>query len=193
MKFVVLLHPLERRRRIASGRMAHLLLKNSHIITGHNYTNDPNVHELLANSGYFPVVLCLGDNSKNLNLISEEEKKKLCPPDRKLLIFVVDGTWGTASKTVRLSKNLCSLPRISFTPSHPSMFRVRQQPQKNCYSTIEAIHQTIELLGNSQGFDIQTRVHDRLLHVFDSFVIQQLKHVESVKQRLGGLQYRKRM
>ncbi len=191
--FVILLHPLERRRRIASGRMAHLILKNSHIITGHNYSNDPNVNALLSNPEYFPVVLCLGENSKNLSSISEVEKQSLCPVGKKLLIFVVDGTWGTASKTVRLSENLKTLPRISFTPSHPSRFRVRQQPKKNCYSTIEAIHETIELLGTSQGFDVQTRLHDRLLQVFDSFVLQQVEYLQDVKKRLGGLQYRKRM
>jgi DTW domain-containing protein YfiP len=193
MKFAVLLHPLERRRRIASGRMAHLILKNSQLITGHNYTHDFNVNQLLANPDYFPVVLCLGQNSKNLSLITEDEKESICPVGKKLLIFVVDGTWGTASKTVRLSENLKNLPRISFTPSHPSRFRVRQQPKKNCYSTIEAIHETIDLLGCSQGFNVKDRAHDHLLEVFDSFVTQQVNCIQDVKARLGGLQYRKRM
>ena len=81
------------------------------------------------------------------------------------LILVVDGTWNTARKMLRLSRNLHSVPRICFTPVRPSRFRVRKQPHPNCYSTIEAIHQTLELLGPSQGFDILTGRQSRLLRV----------------------------
>ena len=190
IEFVILLHPLERRRRIASGRMSYLMLKESHLAMGHTFTDDRKVNELLQNPKYYPVILCLGEHSKNLNQISEHEKRNLCPPGKKLLIFVVDGTWGTASKTVRLSKNLFKLPRISFTPPHASTFRVRQQPKKECFSTIEAIHQTIELLGESQGFDVKSRKHDELLRVFDVFVTQQVEYLKDLKARLGSLQYR---
>ncbi len=189
MTFVILLHPLELRRRIASGRMSHLMLKNSHLILGHNYSDDVKVNQLLANPDYFPVILHLGENSINLSNLSEDQKVKLCPADKQILIFVVDGTWNTASKTVRLSRNLRSLPRISFTPTRPSAFRVRRQPKPKCYSTLEAIHQTIELLGTSQGFDLQSRKHDAMLHVFNSFVDQQATYVQQLKERIG-LQYR---
>ncbi len=188
--FAILLHPLERRRRIASGRMAHLLLQNSYLIVGHEYSNDPVVNQLLEDPNHFPVILCMGEDSKNISQMSEADKKNICPREKRLLVFVVDGTWGTASKTIRLSHNLKNLPKISFIPSSPSRFRVRQQPQENCYSTIEAIHQTIELIGTSQGFDIHTRKHDHLLEVFDFFVLQQLKYVQHLKTSVG-LQYRK--
>ncbi|MCC7459832.1 MAG: DTW domain-containing protein [Proteobacteria bacterium] len=191
IKFVILLHPLERRRRIATGRMSHLLLQNSLLIQGYKYTNDPKIDALIADPQYHCVLLCLGDNAKNLDVLSPEEKKDLCPDGKKLLVFVVDGTWGTASKTVRLSENLNQLPRICFSPVTPSMFRVRQQPQKNCYSTIEAIHRTIDLLGDSQGMDMQARIHDRLLSVFDAFVSKQVQYLKDLKERTGSLQYRR--
>jgi len=179
--FVILLHPLERRRRIASGRMSHLMLENSQIVCGHDFSNDPKIDRWVNDPEYYPVVLSLGEGTKNLSLMTSDERKNICPPGKKLLVFVADGTWGTASKMVRLSKNLRHLPRISFDPPGPSMFRVRQQPKKNCYSTIEAIHHTIELLGS----DVDERKHDRLLKVFDHFVTQQLKYVQNLKMNAG--------
>lgn len=178
-----MLHPLERRRRIASGRMSHLMLKKSHLAFGHTFDEDKKVNELLGNPKYHPVILCLGEKAQNLSFISEKEKKQICPRGKKLLIFVVDGTWGTASKTIRLSKNLRDLPRICFTPTTPSRFRVRRQPKEGCYSTIEAIHHTIDLLGESQGYKVKSRKHDRLLNVFDSFVAQQANYVSELKKR----------
>jgi len=187
--FVILIHPLELRRRIASGRMSHLMLEDSHLILGHDYSDDIKINQLIADPRFYSLVLCMGGNATNLSLLTEEQKKDLRPVGKQLLIFVIDGTWNTAFKTVRLSKNLRSLPRISFTPKKPSVFRVRRQPHAHCYSTIEAIHETIDLLGSSQGFD--GRQHDQLLYVFDSFVRQQIKHIQDVKELTGTLNYRR--
>jgi DTW domain-containing protein YfiP len=72
------------------------------------------------------------------------------------------------------SANLQKLPRICFQPARPSNFRVRKQPQENFFSTIEAIHETIELIGPARGFDPSSRRHDSLLRVFDTMVDQQI-------------------
>lgn len=192
IEFVILLHPLERRRRIASGRMAHLMLKKSHLVGGHTYTHDKTVNLLLSNPKYFPMVMCLGNDAKNLSAMTKVQKKNLVTEDKTPLIFVVDGTWSTASKTVRLSENLKFLPRICFTPSNPSRFRVRTQPKENCLSTLEAIHQTIELFGDTRGFDIKSRKHDHMLEVFDAFVAQQAEYVKKLKASSTGLKHRKK-
>ena len=36
INFVILIHPIEAKRRIATGRMSHLCLKGSHLIKGQN-------------------------------------------------------------------------------------------------------------------------------------------------------------
>ena len=74
--------------------------------------------------------------------------------------------------------NLLALPRICFTPQKPSNFRVRKQPNSNCYSTIEAIHHTIDLLGDTQGFETKNRQHDGLLSVFNFMVENQLDFIK---------------
>ncbi len=191
INFVVLIHPIEVKRRIATGRMSHLCLEGSHLIKGQDYTNNPIVNDLIKDAGYHSVILYPGATSKNLSLMFEHEKVALFPKEKKLRIFVIDGTWATARKMVRQSQNLNVLPRISFSPSKPSNFRVRKQPNKNCYSTIEAIHQTIELVGESQGFAIKDRVHDKLLHVFDHMVQSQLDFIKESNLKLRTVSYRR--
>lgn len=191
INFVILIHPVEAKRRIATGRMSHLCLKNSFLIKGQNYSTSSLVDELIQDTNYHSVMLYPGATSKNLSLMFEHEKKNLFPTDKKLRIFVLDGTWATAKKMIKHSENLKALPRICFSPSKPSNFRVRKQPDINCYSTIEAIHHTIELIGESQGFAVQEREHDKLINVFDHMVEKQLSFVREVNLNLREASYRR--
>lgn len=174
-KFVILIHPLEARRRVATGRMTSLCLTNSLLLRGHDFSNRGTVNELLQNPRYHSVILYPGKLSSNLTHLNAQERASICPSNKELLIFVLDGTWATANKTLKDSRNLRDLPQISFTPDTPSNFRIRKQPRENCYSTIEAVHKTIELLGPSFGFDVRTRTHDNLLQVFNSMVDVQIE------------------
>ncbi len=180
MKFVILIHPIERRRRIATGRMTHLCLENSDLIIGEDYSDDVRVNSILSDPNYHPVMLYPGVGSTDISLLKTEERGPLFPKDKKLAVFVIDGTWNTARRMVR-SENLRGLQRICFTPSAPSTFRVRKQPKEGCVSTIEAVHETIELLGAREGFDVASRRHDNLLFVFDQLVENQLKFITEVK------------
>ncbi len=192
IKFVILTHSLEVRRRIATGRMSYLCLEGSLLIRGYGYAEDPAVNALLADSSFFPVVLYPGVWSMNLSALSEGERAHLFPADKTLLVFVIDGTWHTARRTLNRSPNLNALPRIAFTPPRASTFRVRKQPRPGCLSTIEAIHQTIELLGPGRGFDLSSRLHDNLLAVFDRLVEQQIALLKEVRARTPHLNYRRK-
>lgn len=174
IKFVILIHKLEIDRKIATGRLSHLILENSLLLPGHDYSEHSVVNQLLADTRYYPVVLFPGKNSTNLSLLSLEEKKLLVPEGKELLIFIIDGTWATARQTMRLSQNLAKLPRFSFNLNKPSQFRIRKQPKPEFCSTVEAIYETIELLGPSRGFDLESRKHDNLMHVFNFMVEKQL-------------------
>lgn len=174
MKFVILIHQLEIDRKIATGRLSHLILEKSELISGHDYSLNQRVNELVQDEQYHPVVLFPGEGSVNLTPLSFEEKQSLFPQNKTLLVFVIDGTWATARQTMRMSSNLIKLPRISFELTKPSHFRVRKQPKPEFCSTVEAIYQMIELLGSSRGFDLTTRVHDNLMDVFNYMVEQQL-------------------
>ncbi|RYZ96079.1 MAG: DTW domain-containing protein [Proteobacteria bacterium] len=174
IEFVILIHGREAQKRIATGRISHLCLEGSHLIQGYDYTNDTRVNAIIADPLKACVVLYPGDGSVILNEVPEEKRPALIPPGKKLVVFVIDGTWITARKTMQRSQNLMALPRVCFDPDRPSRFRVRKQPQENFFSTVEAIHETIELLGNAAGFNTAERKHDALLRVFDEMVEQQL-------------------
>jgi DTW domain-containing protein YfiP len=173
-QFVILIHPIEQRRQIATGRMAHLSLENSILIPGDDYSQDAQVNRLIADAKNHCVILFPGPAAANLTALTESARADLFPVAKKLVIFVIDGTWNTARKTMHLSEILKQLPRICFSPSVPSQFQVRRQPAPECYSTIEAIHHTIELLAPSLGLPARDRSHDQLLKTFKWMVDTQL-------------------
>lgn len=191
INFVILIHPIEVKRRIATGRMSHLILQNSYLIKGQDYTENELVNELINDTDYHSVILYPGQSSKNLSLMFNNEKQNLFPKNKKLRIFLIDGTWATAKKMIRQSKNLQTLQRICFSPVKASNFRVRKQPNPNCYSTIEAIHHTIELIGESCGFAVKDREHDNLLKAFDSMVERQLEFIKEAALNLRTASYRR--
>jgi DTW domain-containing protein len=191
INFVILIHPVEVKRRIATGRMSHLCLQGSYLIKGQDYTHNALVNELINDSDYHSVILYPGSTSQNLTDVCESKKASLFPKNKKLRIFVIDGTWATARKMTRQSENLKTLPRICFTPPTPSNFRVRKQPKADCYSTIEAIHHTIELLGASQNFDTHKRSHDKLLTVFNHLVERQLEFIKESHRKNRASTYRR--
>jgi len=176
--FVILIHKLEIDRKIATGRMSHLILKNSYLLPGHDYTNNETLNSLIIDPTNHCMVLYPGENSANLSIFTDEEKKAIVPEGKQLVVIVIDGTWATSRQSMRMSTNLATLPQISFTVNSPSNFRIRKQPAFECCSTVEAIHRTIDLLGDSQGFNVELRAHDNLLQVFDFMVSNQLSIME---------------
>ncbi len=174
IEFVILIHPLEVRRRIATGRMSHMCMKNSHLIEGHDFSGDERITRFTEDPLRKCVILYPGAGSTNLTPLSHAERTEVIRTDQKLTFFVIDGTWRTARKMVR-SCNLIDLPRICFSPDKPSNFRVRKQPHAGCYSTIEAIHHVIELIGHANGFNVSERKHDALIYAFDRMVEFQLE------------------
>lgn len=176
IQFVILMHKIEARRRIATGRLSHLCLEDSVLLTGHDFSDNPLVNGIISDIANHCVILYPGQNSTNLTELSSESRSSVFPKNKKLVVFVIDGTWNTARQMIR-SRCFAKVPRVCFTPPTQSNFRVRKQPAAQCYSTLEAIHYTIELLGPSRGFSIDDRKHDGLLKVFDAMVERQLEYV----------------
>jgi DTW domain-containing protein YfiP len=153
--------------------MVRLCIANALFFEGVDFSEHPRVGRILQTPGFFPVVLYPGSQSLNLSTFSRDERVGLVPIGQKMIVFVIDGTWKTARKIIRLSRNLQSLPFICFDPPRPSNYRIRQQPQPNYYSTIEAIHHVIDLLAPPGE---QSKPHDNLLEIFDFAVNRQLRY-----------------
>ncbi len=135
-EFKILMHPMEaKRQRVGTGRIANLILKNSQIIIGTDFTTDPEVNEIINSPKYHTMLLYPGKNSLNITETPIQIDK-----NKKLMIFIIDGTWPCAKTMMRDSLNLQKLPRISFKTDNISLFKIKQQPATYCLSTIESIY-----------------------------------------------------
>ena len=156
IRFAILTHKLEAKRRVASGRMSHLTLQGSDLWMGHDFSAHARVNAAIDDPRFHPVLLYPGESSQNLSRLAPADRAALLPSGKTWLVFVIDGTWSTARQSMRLSANLRALPRISFDVETPSRFRIREQPKRECYSSLEAIHRTIELLGPTAGVELSS-------------------------------------
>ena len=67
---------------------------------------------------------------------------------RPRTLVVLDGTWGEAAKLYGRNPFLHRLPRVGFTPSTPSGYRIRREPAAHCWSTIEAVAHVLGVLAD---------------------------------------------
>jgi DTW domain-containing protein YfiP len=174
-RFIILTQPREAKHRLGTGRMAHLCLANSLLLEGVDFSNDDRVNREIDDPANCLVLLHLSLSSINLSRLTWSERRTLEPNHRKLIVFVLDGTWKSVRKMIRLSKNLARLPKICFDPPTPSAYRIRREPRPQCYSTIEAIHQVIELLAFGAAPQMPlSRPHDTMLGVLRSVIDRQM-------------------
>jgi DTW domain-containing protein YfiP len=168
--FVILTHPIERRMKTGTGRMAHLCLSNSIYIEGAQFHENERINTLIQDPKYFPIVLYPGKAAVEIQQIAPTH-------DRRLLIFVIDGTWNLAKTMLNRSPNLAALPQIRFTPTKLSNFQIRKQPNPLCLSTIEAVHHLLETIEPGR------QEHSYLLEAFDKMVQRQLEYSKQPSRR----------
>jgi DTW domain-containing protein YfiP len=162
-RFVFLMHPKEfKEEKAGTGRLTHLCLPNSELHMGKSFDTDESVQALLADPRNHCVLLYPGAGACNL---SRGEFAATDLGDRRLVVFLLDATWPLARKMLRLSPSLQRLPRIMFTPTSPSRYVIKQQPQEGCLSTLEAVHELLLVLAQ-HGLDTYPD-QMQLLGVFD--------------------------
>jgi DTW domain-containing protein YfiP len=157
--------------------MAHHCISNSSLIEGANFSENKQIDTIIRDPNVFAVVLYPCDLSVNLSQLSKDQREALIPPRKELVVFVLDGTWTTARKMLRLSRNLAGLPAVSFDAPRPSSYRIRRQPRPNFYSTAEAIHHVIDLFALEDQASTISKPHDNLLEVFHFVVNRQLAYI----------------
>lgn len=171
-RFVILMHPKEaRKQKCGTGRLCHLVLKNSRLHIGVDFTDDHEVRKLIEDPDYTSVLLFPTPHAVNL---SRDGYRSLIGHDGRLQIFIVDGTWSLAGKILRLSENLRALPAVSFTPRQPSNFQFKKQPRVEYLSTLESIHLLLEL-GREQGVESPDRNIGQLPEIFERLVEIQMR------------------
>ncbi len=146
--FVFLMHPKEwKREKAGTGRLTHLCLPDSVIHMGIAFDEHEEVQALIHDPGNHTVLLYPGAEAINLSLPQTAlTPGTLARDGRRLVVLLLDATWACARKMLRLSPSLQRLPRIMFTPTAPSRFVIKQQPQEGCLSTLEATHELLLVL-----------------------------------------------
>ncbi len=159
-KFVYLMHPKEfKHEKAGTGRLTHLCLSSSEIHMGLTFDTHELVQELIADPANFPVLVYPGPTARNLTIGALTETDL---GGRRLVLFLLDGTWSGARKMLRLSPSLQRLPRVMFTPTSPSRFIIKQQPQAGCLSTLETTHELLLALEKSglDAYPLPSQLHD---------------------------------
>lgn len=174
-RFVVLIHPKEHRKRVGTGRLTHLAISNSELIEGVDFTQNERVNRILADPENWPLVLYPGQGALDITEGAAAKLEAAVPHGRKLVVFVIDGTWFCAKKMLRVSANLKKLPQLCFLPPHESRYQIRRQPGEICFSTVEAVHFVIDQLAQSRRWQSEPG-YDNLLEVFQYMVGQQISH-----------------
>jgi DTW domain-containing protein YfiP len=178
-RFVFLMHPKEyKREKAATGRLTHLCLPHSRILTGVGFDQDPELRALLADPALHPVLLFPGATALNLSTAAATGAPALAAlrerlATRTLVVFILDATWALGRKMLRLSPVLQALPRLMFTPAAPSRYVIKQQPHPACLSTLEATHELLTALA-AAGLD-DYPLPGQLPAVFDRLQAFQLR------------------
>ncbi len=129
---VLLQHPRESRNGIGTARLAHLALPGSLLKAGLDFSHDADVQATVTAAPTF--VLFPGENAIPISAL---------PATERITLVVVDGTWWQAKKLIKLNPWLAALPRVAFSPTRPSDYRIRRQPAAHCVSTIEALAEVL--------------------------------------------------
>ena len=139
-KLVFLMHPKEyKEQRTGTGRLTHLCLAGSDLHMGVGFDQHEAVQNLIRDPDNFPVLLYPGPQARVLPGGLQPDELA----GRRLVVFLLDGTWSCARKMLRLSPSLQRLPRIMFPPAAPSRFVIKHQPMVGCLSTLEATHELL--------------------------------------------------
>lgn len=186
-RFVFLMHPKEfKQEKAGTGRLTHLCLPNSEIQVGVGFDDHEPVQAILRDPANHCMLLYPGPQARNLSF------GELSPADyagKRLVVLLLDATWACARKMLRRSKTLQTLPRIMFTPTAPSRFIIKQQPQEGCLSTLEATHETLLALERC-GLDTYPEP-TQLLGIFDRMQRHQIACANDPNRRSyrGGKGY----
>ena len=170
-RFVILMHPKEyKREKNGTGHICRATLRNSAIIMGVDFTENPEVNALIADPGNLCLVLYPGERSLNISRDDVSPLLEAKRSGRKLVLFLIDGTWQCAKKMMTLSRNVRALPRLSFTATHESIFEIKEQPAAYCLSTLESIHHFLGEADRRGLESLPARPQDNLLDVFKSTI-----------------------
>lgn len=161
-RLVLLQHPREEFVAIGTARLAALAVEGATRHVGVSFEGDAEVRALAARPD--ACLLFPSDDATPVEALRGQPRT----------LFVVDGTWSLAKKLLRTNPFLAALPRVAFTPTEPSRYRIRREPSAECVSTIEAVAHVLSVLDDDPRFSA-------MLAPFDALIDAQLRFKHEVR------------
>ncbi len=163
-RIVIVQHKCERCHPIGTARIATLALRNTELRIVwpdkvNTFTFEP--QDLESTGLLYP-----GPGATDLAAVPADQRP------RELVLL--DGTWGDVKKLYKDNPWLEQLPQYNLTPTVPSRYRLRKEPDDQSISTIEAIVQALGIL------EPETPGIDTLITVFEEMIDRQIECVENL-------------
>jgi DTW domain-containing protein YfiP len=163
-RYVILTHPREAKCKTSTGWLAHLNLVGSKYIVDFNMDKNQELADLLGAPTTNPLLLFPGPNAQTISQVREAQ-----PNSQPYTVLVIEGTWTQARHMIARTPALQALPAVTLNIPGTSQFRIRKQPAKECFSTIEAISSCL------QEFDEMTEERsETFLQPFHAMVQRQI-------------------
>jgi DTW domain-containing protein YfiP len=171
-KFVLLMHPKEyRKTKNGTGHFTNKSLTNSEIHIGIDFSDNRRINQIIENKTNSCYILYPDKNSIKLN-------EEPISTDKNIVLFIIDSTWACSKKMLRVSRNLKNLKRVSFKSNKESNFRIKEQPNSYCLSTIESTQYILELLNYHKVENIEEKKLALFTKPFDKMVEYQLSCIK---------------
>ncbi|MCO1336576.1 DTW domain-containing protein [Microbulbifer sp. OS29] len=160
LKVVIIQHPQEVKHPFNTGRMAHLCLNNSEMMTAETLAGDQ-LNSLLniPSALLYPSLEWLPDSIEFNSGLSSESNQ---PPNIQQLI-VIDATWKKSKKILHLNPPLQKLPRVNFNGGLESRYSIRKTSIADGLSTIESIAKAMVLLEKNSDFFRLLKPFERMI------------------------------
>jgi len=169
-KFIILMHTHEFKKiKNGTGHFTHLSLENSELYVGVEFSKHKAVNALIEDENNNCYVLYPSKESLVLNETPFPSNGK------QNVVFLIDSTWHNATKLLRDSPNVQNLPKLSFTHTKNSEFKIKEQPMELCLSTIESTLCVLELLTLNGSETLDASALDGFLEPFRKMVEYQLQ------------------
>ena len=139
---LIIQHPLELTHPKGSGRLLHLSLQQSSLISGETFDENDLRGELftsVADAALAGTVLLYPDTSLDQSEDVVQEPLHVWPEDcRPQRLVVIDATWRKSRKILYANPLLQKLPRLSLTDVETGSYRIRKAHREGQLSTLEA-------------------------------------------------------
>lgn len=163
-------HNIEEHRPTNTGRLMLHMLPHSRILR-YGKIDTPLDEASFREPGRRYLILFPRDGARVVT------RDHLVPPDGTPVTLVVpDGNWRQASRVVRRSPALCSMPCLSLPPGPPGTWTIRNSRCPDRLCTAEALIRVVELAGFP---DAARRMHAMVMLINDRMIAMRPKHAST--------------